>query len=90
MHYGYGVEYQMVEMIKDRRDKLDAKPARVSQSHRSKPPPGAHGEIGSRLRALFAEAEQEPLPERLIDLLEQLDRVEEANNRPGGKPQETS
>lgn len=37
---------------------------------------GAHGEIGMRLHALYAEAEQEPLPGKLIELLEMLDRAE--------------
>lgn len=34
------------------------------------------GDIGNRLRALYAEAEQEPLPAHLIELLEMLDRAE--------------
>lgn len=38
----------------------------------------AHGEIARRLRALYAEAEQEPLPLKLVDLLDLLDRAEEA------------
>ena len=35
-----------------------------------------HGEIASRLRALYAEVESEPIPAQLIDLLERLDEVE--------------
>lgn len=34
------------------------------------------GRIGARLRALYAEIEQEPIPAELIDLLEQLDEAE--------------
>jgi hypothetical protein len=35
-----------------------------------------HGEIASRLRALYAEVESEPIPAELIDLLERLDEAE--------------
>ncbi len=45
--------------------------------------PKHHREIGSRLRALYAEAESEPLPAHLIDLLEMLDRVESESQEPG-------
>ncbi len=39
-------------------------------------PLGPDSEIGSRLRELYAEVESEPLPARLIALLEQLDEAE--------------
>lgn len=38
-------------------------------------------EIASRLRMLYAEVEQEPIPASLIDLLEQLDEAEAADVR---------
>jgi hypothetical protein len=41
----------------------------VSRARR-KDPLGPDGEIGARLRALYAEVEQEPIPADLIDLLE--------------------
>lgn len=44
-----------------------------------------HQEIGDKLRALYAEAEQEPLPEDLISLLEMLDKAEGVAV---GKPEE--
>ncbi len=37
---------------------------------------GPDSEIGARLRALYAEVEQQPIPSDLIDLLEQLDEAE--------------
>jgi hypothetical protein len=43
---------------------------------RRKDPLGPDGEIGTRLRALYAEVEQEPIPADLIDLLERLDEAE--------------
>lgn len=39
------------------------------------------GRIGARLRALYHEVEREPLPETLIDLLEQLDEAERRQSR---------
>ncbi len=46
--------------------------------------PEMHRDIGDKLRALYAEAEQEPLPKDLISLLEMLDKAEgAAADRPG-------
>lgn len=39
-------------------------------------PLGPDGEIGTRLRALYAEVEREPIPMQLINLLEQLSDAE--------------
>ena len=54
------------------------KPPERSRARR-KDPMGPDGEIGARLRALFAEVEQEPIPADLIDLLERLDEAERRN-----------
>lgn len=43
---------------------------------RRKDPLGPEGDIGLRLRALYAEVEQEPIPAQLIELLERLSEVE--------------
>ena len=52
---------------------------------RSWPRPGdplaPGGRIGARLRALYKEIESEPIPETLIDLLEQLDEAERRQSR---------
>ncbi|TPE52525.1 NepR family anti-sigma factor [Amaricoccus solimangrovi] len=52
----------------------------MTKSPRHRGPVGglldAHGEIAARLRALYAEVEQEPIPAELIDLLERLDEAE--------------
>ena len=37
---------------------------------------GANSDIGNKLRALYGAVQQEEIPTRLIDLLEQLDAVE--------------
>ncbi len=43
---------------------------------RRRDPLGPDGEIGTRLRALYGEGEREPIPMKLIDLLEQLSEAE--------------
>lgn len=43
---------------------------------------GPASQIGSRLRALYRSVEEEPVPDRFLDLLEQLDRAE-MRSRPG-------
>ncbi|CAN5654835.1 hypothetical protein BH23PSE1_BH23PSE1_08210 [soil metagenome] len=44
-------------------------------------PLAANGRIGSRLRALYAEIEREPIPMNLVDLLERLDEAEAKNQK---------
>lgn len=39
------------------------------------------GRIGARLRALYAEIEREPIPDGLLDLLEQLDEAEQRQKK---------
>ena len=56
-------------------DEEDRLPPRRSRARR-KDPLGPDGEIGTRLRALYAEVERESIPVRLIDLLEQLSEAE--------------
>ncbi len=56
----------------------DRPPPPISRrpSGRRKDPLGPDGEIGTRLRALYAEFEREPIPPDLIELLERLDEAE--------------
>lgn len=37
---------------------------------------GPNSDIGARLRALFGAVQDEPIPDRLLDLLEKLDQAE--------------
>ncbi len=66
-------------LVPDRRndDKAGLQPPRA----RRKDPLGPEGEIGARLRALYAEVEQEPIPMQLIKLLEQLGEAERKANK---------
>lgn len=56
----------------------DAQPAAASPrpATRRKDPLGPGSKIGDRLRELYAQFEQEPIPADLIDLLEKLDDAE--------------
>lgn len=56
-----------------------AKPARKRNGPHE--PLDPHGEIGSKLRALFAEVEKEPIPPKLIELLEKLAEAEKQARR---------
>jgi Anti-sigma factor NepR len=47
--------------------------------------PEPHDEIASKLRALYAEIEREPIPAELIDLLDRLDAAEE-REKDGERP----
>lgn len=40
-----------------------------------------NSQIGSRLRSLYAAAQDEAIPDRFLDLLEKLDQVEMASSK---------
>ena len=44
---------------------------------------GANSDIGSKLRALYGAVQDEPIPERILDLLEKLDEAEQRNGDAG-------
>jgi hypothetical protein len=43
---------------------------------------GPNSDIGNKLRALYGAVQQEEVPSRLLDLLEQLDAVERQTTKP--------
>jgi hypothetical protein len=63
--------------VPDRPQDQNKPPRRLGA--RRKDPLGPDGEIGARLRALYAEVEQEPIPADLIELLDKLDEAERRN-----------
>lgn len=68
-----------LETVPEREDPGPTTPARRRPPRgggRGAGPLGPDSEIGARLRALYAEVEQQPIPSDLIDLLEQLDEAE--------------
>ena len=40
---------------------------------------GANSDIGAKLRALYGAVQDEPIPSRILDLLEKLDEAEQKN-----------
>jgi hypothetical protein len=60
------------------RSKDDDRPLKKPRSASVLPgdPIAPNGEIGVRLKTLYAEFEREPIPTRLLDLLEQLSQAE--------------
>ena len=46
---------------------------------------GPNSDIGARLRALFGAVQDEPIPDRLLDLLEQLDQAESKTHTAKGE-----
>lgn len=41
---------------------------------------GANSDIGMKLRAFYGAVQEESIPDKLLDLLEQLDQVEHSDN----------
>ncbi len=42
---------------------------------------GPNSDIGAKLRAFYGAVQDQPIPDRFLDLLEKLDRVEQAGKR---------
>ncbi len=60
---------------------MDEEEPRAKSWPRREDPLAPKGSIGARLRALYAEIEQEPIPADLIDLLEKLDEAERQQSK---------
>lgn len=58
------------------KDKVPAAERASARSRRGGEALGPTGDIGTRLRALYGAVEDEPIPEKLLDLLEKLDQAE--------------
>jgi hypothetical protein len=61
------------------KDKTISRAATVARQRRGDDGLGANSDIGVRLRALYASVQEESIPDRLLDLLEKLDQVEQAS-----------
>jgi hypothetical protein len=59
------------------RDKSKMNDMSTSRPRRNDDGLGPTSDIGARLRALFGAVQDEPIPDRLIDLLEKLDQAED-------------
>jgi hypothetical protein len=60
--------------MKDKTPASERAPMRMRRGEESL---GSNTDIGVKLRALYGAVQDEPIPERLLDLLEQLDVAEQ-------------
>ena len=44
---------------------------------------GPNSDIGAKLRAFYGAVQDQPIPDKFLDLLEKLDQVEQASKRKG-------
>jgi hypothetical protein len=44
---------------------------------------GPNSDIGAKLRAYYGAVQDQPIPDKFLDLLEKLDQVEQASKRKG-------
>lgn len=62
------------------RDKAKMNQMTPARPRRSDDGLGPNSDIGAKLRALYLSVQDEGIPERLLDLLEQLDEAERKND----------
>ena len=60
--------------MKDKSSSPERTPVRLRRGNDSL---GSNSDIGVKLRALYGSVQDEPIPEKLLDLLEQLDLAEQ-------------
>lgn len=65
------------------RDKTDMNEMSRPRKRQSDDGLGPTSDIGARLRALFGAVQDEPVPDRLLDLLEKLDQAETKSSSKG-------
>ena len=44
-------------------------------------PPAIDGEIGRKMRAMYADLVEQPIPDRFVELLKQIDQAQENKSR---------
>jgi hypothetical protein len=55
----------------------------VPRARRSEDGLGPNSDIGAKLRAFYGAVQDQPIPDKFLDLLEKLDEVEQASKRKG-------
>jgi hypothetical protein len=61
---------------KDKMNDMSVPPAR-----RTAEGLGANSDIGAKLRAFYGAVQDQPIPDKFLDLLEKLDQVEQSSKR---------
>jgi len=67
-----------VRVVKDKEKMNDMSAPR---SRRSEDGLGPNSDIGAKLRAFYGAVQDQPIPDKFLDLLEKLDEVERASRR---------
>lgn len=67
------------------KDKTDMNEMSVPRARRSGGGDGLgpNSDIGAKLRAFYGAVQDQPIPDKFLDLLEKLDQVEQASKRKG-------
>ena len=55
----------------------------VPRPRRSEDGLGPNSDIGAKLRAFYGSVQDQPIPDKFLDLLEKLDQVEQASKQKG-------
>lgn len=66
--------------MKDKEKMIDMS---VPRTRRSDDGLGPNSDIGAKLRAFYGAVQDQPIPDKFLDLLEKLDAVEQASKRKG-------
>ena len=65
------------------KDKTKMNEMSVPRSRRTDDGLGPNSDIGAKLRAFYGAVQDQPIPDKFLDLLEKLDEVEQASRRKG-------
>ena len=63
------------------KDKTKMNEMGVSRSRRAEDGLGPNSDIGAKLRAFYGAVQDQPIPDKFLDLLEKLDQVEQATKK---------
>jgi hypothetical protein len=66
------------------KDKTKMNEVSVPRSRRTDDGLGPNSDIGAKLRAFYGSVQDQPIPDKFLDLLEKLDAVEHASRQKGG------
>jgi len=65
------------------KDKTKMNEMSVPRQRRTDDGLGPNSDIGAKLRAFYGAVQDQPIPDKFLDLLEKLDQVEQASKRKG-------
>ena len=66
------------------KDKSKMNEMSVPRSRRTEDGLGPNSDIGAKLRAFYGAVQDQPIPDKFLDLLEKLDQVEQASSKRKG------